>query len=258
MIEKTTQYQLGGDRKIVGTDRTDLWWLYPATTFAVFTVFVIYATFRAFENNCYQFENYLSPFCSPKITVGWTLFGFHISPALWVLPFPLLFRLTCYYYRKAYYRTFFWDPPACAVGEPFSRKGYSGEAGFPLVLQNIHRYTWYFITAQLILLWIDAVSAFIWQGGFHIGIGSLIFLLNVIFLSGYVFGCHAWRHLAGGSINCFSRSGSSQMRHGLWEKVSRLNERHGTWAWLSLVSVGFTDFYVRSLCTGLFHEIRFF
>ena len=31
---------------------------------------------------------------------------------------PLGFRGTCYYYRKAYYRAFFWDPPACAIEEP--------------------------------------------------------------------------------------------------------------------------------------------
>ena len=33
------------------------------------------------------------------------------------LPFLLLFRLTCYYYRKAYYRSFWISPPACAVPE---------------------------------------------------------------------------------------------------------------------------------------------
>ena len=36
------------------------------------------------------------------------------------------FRVTCYYYRGAYYKAFWADPPACTVGEP--RKTYLGEA----------------------------------------------------------------------------------------------------------------------------------
>ena len=47
------------------------------------------------------------------------------------------FRLTCYYYRGAYYKAFWADPPSCAVGEP--RKSYWGERSFPLILQNVHR-----------------------------------------------------------------------------------------------------------------------
>ena len=40
-----------------------------------------------------------------------------ISPALLILIFPLGFRMTCYYYRKAYYRSFWLAPPACAVSD---------------------------------------------------------------------------------------------------------------------------------------------
>ena len=240
------------------TSRTDLWWLRPVATFIVFSAFILYATWRTFENNFYQYQNYLSPFYSPKFTVGWKLFGWHISPALFIMPFPLIFRGTCYYYRKAYYRVFFWDPPACAVSEPYSRRDYSGEAGFPLVLQNIHRYAWYAILFFMGDLWWDTFRAFVWRGGFHVGIGSLVFLINIILLSGYTFGCHAWRHLSGGCLNCYSCSPSNEKRYGLWAKVTQLNERHGLWAWMSLISVGLTDFYVRCLCTGLFKEVRFF
>ena len=42
------------------------------------------------------------------------------------------------YYRGAYYKAFWADPPACSVGEP--RKTYLGERYFPLILQNVHRY----------------------------------------------------------------------------------------------------------------------
>jgi len=55
-------------------------------------------------------------------------------PALLILWIPGLFRLTCYYYRGAYYKSFWADPPACAVSEP--RKKYLGERSFPLILQN--------------------------------------------------------------------------------------------------------------------------
>ena len=69
---------------------------------------------------------------------GWWPGWLPFSPALIILPFPALFRFTCYYYRGAYYKAFWADPPACTVGEPRDR--YLGERYFPLVFQNIHRY----------------------------------------------------------------------------------------------------------------------
>ena len=57
------------------------------------------------------------------------------------LVFVLGFRLTCYYYRKAYYRAFWRAPSACAVREPHAK--YTGETRFPLIAQNVHRYFWY-------------------------------------------------------------------------------------------------------------------
>ena len=92
-------------------------------------------------------RNLISPFYSPCLTAscvpGSHPFGtlvacWTISPALLILIFPLGFRLTCYYYRKAYYRSFWWSPPACAVAD--AHGSYSGETRFPLILQNIHRY----------------------------------------------------------------------------------------------------------------------
>ena len=58
---------------------------------------------------------YLSPLASPYFEtkgLGIPL----VTPAILILPFPGLFRFTCYYYRKAYYRSFAMTPPACAVG----------------------------------------------------------------------------------------------------------------------------------------------
>ena len=96
------------------TLRTDRWWLAPLTTFVVFSAFVVYATIRAFQGANYYASPYLSPFYSPCLgdcvegasDFGQPFAGFPLSAALIILIFPLGFRMTCYYYRKAYYRAF--------------------------------------------------------------------------------------------------------------------------------------------------------
>src|SRR5262249_6395843 len=153
-----------------------------------------------------------------------------------------------YYYRKAYYRAFWADPPACAVGEP--RKSYWGENHWPLLLQNIHRYFLYFAVLFLCLLWWDAIQAFWWptnragapsNGQLGVGLGTLIMVANCVLLTGYTFGCHSLRHLIGGRLNCFScpmNNGSRAYQTGtgykLWRLATRFNEHHMLWAWLSL------------------------
>ena len=66
--------------------------------------------------------------------------------------------MTCYYYRKAYYRAFWFSPPACAVPEP--HKSYSGETRFPLIIQNVHRWFWYAAVVVGVILTYDVVLAF--------------------------------------------------------------------------------------------------
>ena len=253
------------------TERKDCWWAQPLATFIVFTSFVVYVTWRTFENNFYNTlkywpqylhkfgPHYLSPLYSPTFDLH--LGGFAISPALWILPFPLFFRATCYYYRKAYYRAYFWDPVACAVDEVASRKHYTGEREFPFILQNLHRYAFYFAAIIMAILWWDAFDAFRMtdvNGGVHffVGVGSLVFLINVVLLSMYTFSCHSWRHLLGGCINCFSCSSTSKTRHGIWERVSHLNENHALWAWLSLFSVALAGLYVRLVASGAITDLR--
>src|SRR6201988_1590658 len=168
------------------TLRTDRWWLYPLATFVVFSVFVVYATWRAFAGSHYFVEPYLSPFYSPCLgdcVAGSSDFGqpfswWPLSAALIVLIFPLGFRLSCYYYRKAYYRSFWLSPPACAVGEPHGK--YTGERGFPLILPNSHRCWWSAAVPTLFLLAVDAVLSFNWDGEFGMGLGSLVMTANVV------------------------------------------------------------------------------
>ncbi|HZS52517.1 MAG TPA: hypothetical protein VFA54_16740 [Bryobacterales bacterium] len=235
------------------TLRRDAWWTELLPVIILLGLFGIYATVRAFEGNYYEWGPYLSPFYSPLIDAQhqwWPL-----SPAILILPFPLLFRVTCYYYRKAYYRAFFLDPPACAVGEPGEHR-YQGETSFPFILQNLHRYFFLIALVILAILWYDAIVAFDFDGHFGIGLGSLIMLVNVLLLTGYTLGCHSLRHLIGGKLDCFSCAVAGGPRHNAWKWVTRLNEHHMFWAWTSLISVGSTDAYIRMLAAHAITDLR--
>ena len=234
------------------TLRRDNWWLEILPVVVVLGGFGLYATLRAFEGSYYEWGPYLSPFYSPLIDAGHRWWKF--SPALLILAGPLGFRATCYYYRKAYYRAFFLDPPACAVGEP--RLAYKGETSFPFILQNLHRYFLYLAIVFLAFLWYDAILSFSWNGSFGIGMGSLVMTANIILLSLYTLSCHSVRHLVGGKLDCFSCTASTRSRHTGWRGASFLNERHMLFAWLSLFSVGLTDFYIRMVSSGAIKDIR--
>ena len=105
----------------------------------------------------YEAEGYLSPLFSPLIGPPWL--PTWISPGLLILWIPLGFRATCYYYRKAYYRFYFADPPGCAVGEPTIHRRYRMETAFPFILQNLHRYFLYLAFVPLFFLWVDACAS---------------------------------------------------------------------------------------------------
>jgi hypothetical protein len=245
------------------TLRQDRWWLYPAATFTVFFAFIIYATIRAFMGSDYYSAPYLSPFYSPCLgdcVDGSSDFGqpfgwWPLSAALIILIFPLGFRLTCYYYRKAYYRSFWLSPPACAVAEPHGK--YTGETRFPLILQNIHRWFWYAAAIVWVILTYDAVLAFRDADGNwgHMGLGTLLMAANVVLLGLYTFSCHSCRHITGGRLRHFSKH---PVRYKLWTWVSKLNARHAQFAWYSLFSVAIVDAYIWLLAANIFNDPRFF
>ena len=246
------------------TLRTDTWWLLPATVVLVLGAFIVYSTWAAFQNAHYFVAPYLSPFYSPCLSksclhpsfgvglpdIRMPIIGL-VSPAFLILWGPGLFRLTCYYYRKAYYRSFWLSPPSCAVRDV--HESYTGETRFPLVFQNLHRYAWYVAVVFICLLTWDAILAFRFPDGFGIGVGTLVMWINVIFLAGYTFSCHSCRHLCGGSVNRFH---GAPLRYRVWRFVSRLNERHPLFAWLSLFSVGLTDLYIRLVSMGVIRDLR--
>ena len=243
------------ESRLGSTLRRDAWWIEILPVIIVMGGFSVYATLRAFEGNFYSWGPYLSPFYSPLIDPQhhwWPL-----SPALLILAGPLGFRATCYYYRKALYRAFLLDPPACAVGE-FPRRNYSGETKFPFILQNVHRYFFYLAVLFICFLWYDAVRSFFFDGHFGVGVGTLVLTLNVSLLSLYTFSCHSLRHLAGGKLDCFSCATFGKPRYKAWQWLTILNERHMWFAWMSLISVGFADFYVRLVASGAIQDARIF
>jgi len=252
------------------TLRTDKWWLQPAITFGVLFSFVIYATFRAFENKYYFAEPLISPFYSPCLTTscepGAVLsifgqpfnnkyFGIGISPALFILIFPLGFRMTCYYYRKAYYRAFWMSPPACGVAEPHTK--YTGETRAPLILQNSHRWFFYAGLVFNVILTYDTILAFRnadkeWG---HMSVGTLVFLFSTSMLWMYSLSCHTCRHTLGGRLKHFSKH---PVRYKAWTFVSELNHKHATFAWVSLFGVAGADIYVRAVASGAITNFYFF
>jgi hypothetical protein len=255
------------------TARTDNWWAGPLFTFVVFTTFVVYTTWALFQAEYYYAEPYLSPYYSPVLFTDYTANGaapvdhawfgawpswwpdfIPSSPAMLILIFPLSFRMSCYYYRKAYYRSFAGSPPGCAVGPLGGKRKYNGETKL-LLIQNVHRFALYAALAFIFLLGYDAVIAFWRHGEFGIGVGTIILTINVVLIACYTFGCHSLRHLVGGRKDCMS-CGKNTMQYQAWKKVSWFNARHMQFAWASLIWVMVTDLYVRLVSMGKITDLN--
>jgi hypothetical protein len=252
----------------VRTLRRDAWWRNPAATVVFLTVIVVYATWAVFQNAYYyvgvaSHRDLISPLYSPCITGscvpgargGFAITWWHLSPGLLALIVPGAFRVTCYYYRKAYYRGFWQSPPACGVADAHPR--YTGETRFPLVLQNLHRYFFVLALVFNVILTIDAVMAFRLPGagGIGVSVGTVVLCVNAAFLWLYSASCHACRHLCGGNLDRFSKHPA---RFRLWKLVSVLNARHMQIAWASLAIVAFADLYVRLVASGTFSDPKIF
>ncbi|PXY77321.1 MAG: hypothetical protein CXX81_12510, partial [Methanobacteriota archaeon] len=206
----------------------------------------------AIEN---QGSHVLSPLFSPLILPGGDGLGgpipeflWWMSPAMFILIFPAGFRGTCYYYRKAYYRAFFQQPTACAVSKPWN--AYKGETKL-LVVQNLHRYFMYAALVYLPILSYDVLLSTHFEGGsWGFSVGTLVLALNVILLTGYTLGCHAFRHLIGGGTNDWTSSGIARLKYKFWSLSTYLNVKHKDWALFSLFWVMFADFYVYACTMG--------
>ena len=247
------------------TNRRDSWAIYPVVQAIVFTFCASYLMFSGVIWNpiggpAYEVDGYLSPLFSPLLVFPnmptW------LSPGLLILWIPIGFRATCYYYRKAYYRFYFADPPGCAVGEPTVHRRFALENAFPFILQNLHRYMLYLAFIPLTFLWLDLLPAFnilpahtVIDERPRIGVGGVLFLVNVILLTGYSLSCHSLRHLVGGRVDCFSCTKARRVRYTLWQRLTDLNRSHMWWAWSSLITVTLADMYVRLLAVGAFTDL---
>ena len=245
------------------TLRRDQWWRQPAVTGGFLAIAVIYLTWASLVNKDYYAAPYISPLYSPCLATTCVKgSGFHwipwlswLAPAVIIIGGPTGFRLTCYYYRKAYYRAFWQAPTACAVREPHAK--YTGETRLPLILQNLHRYFFYIALIFNVILTIDAVLGFRNAAGQwgHMGLGTLVLIGNAGLLWLYSLSCHACRHITGGRLKHFSKH---PIRYKAWTLVSRLNSKHMQLAWISLGWVLVTDLYIRLVASGAFADPRFF
>jgi hypothetical protein len=248
--------------------RRDLWWVKTLIVFLALSGFVAYSTWAALQNAYYTFGPYLSPMYSPELwgasphawfgpKPDWYPSWLPFSPAIIVFLLPGGFRITCYYYRGAYYKSHWASPPACAVGKP--QKSYRGEQKLPLIIQNVHRYFMYAAVAFLFVLAYDAYKGFFgWVGEdggqeFQLRVGGLILLINLVLLAGYTFGCHSLRHVVGGGRDEMSKR---PLALQMWRCATCFNRRHQAWAWTSLIWVAWTDLYVRLCAMGILSDWR--
>jgi len=238
----------------LATLRSDGWWVEPAAIAVGLTVFLGYLTVTAFIDGWkYEIGPYLSPVFEPKLHGPYG--AWYFSPALLILAVPVGFRATCYYYRRAYYRSYLLSPPACAVGD-FQRK-YSGEQRFPLILQNLHRFFMYGALVFVPILWYGAIRSFHDPDeGWGIGAGSIVLCVNAFLLMMYTFSCHSFRHYIGGGLDCFSCTGWTRARKHLWDRISVWNVNHRLYAWMSLVFIVFTDLYIRLVANDVITDLN--
>jgi hypothetical protein len=258
---------------VVRTRRIDHWWLEPACTAVGLVLLFGYLTYRAFDATYVWHDPYVSPAVAPPVftpaagypgavPVDHAWFG--AFPAWWpafvpqtpalVLPWmAIAFRFTCYYYRGALYRSFVWSPPTCAVRGV--RANYRGETAL-LLFQNLHRYALYGGLFLLACLWWEGFAAFFRDGRFGVGVGTVVMMVNAALLSAWTFGCHSWRHLIGGRMDCFTCAGATSPRYTLWRGTSWLNQRHAAFAWASLVWVVITDVYIYLAATGSIRDLN--
>ncbi len=187
--------------------------------------------------------------------------GLLFSPALLILWAPGGFRLTCYYYRGAYYKAFLGRSAGLhrrRTAQDVSRRAlvsaHHAECASLLSLSRAHLHR----ASSLIDVWkamwfADPATG---KTSFGIGVGTIVLAINVVLARRL----HLWLSFAAPSRRRISRSTFASRRPAIsaYRCVSCLNRRHMLWAWMSLFWVGFSDLYVRLCSMGVWHDFRFF
>ena len=228
------------------------------------TVLLGYVVVRLFMRQWYWVAeyNYLTPLYSPCISASCTPGSTHFGAIFGDLPiwiplpivvFPVLlgFRGTCYYYRKAVYRSILQSPTACA------RRGARPAVPRREPVLPLHE------LAPVLLLPGEPAAAdqHLRRGARRSSrpaasasaSGRSSSWSTSLLLWGYTLGCHACRHIVGGKLKHFSRN---PLRYAMWNRISTLNARHMQFAWASLVSVTLTDVYIMAVSAGWISDLR--
>ena len=232
-----------------------------------------YLTFRAFNATYVWFDPYISPTVAPPfftptsgcpgaVPLDHAWFGafpswwppfLPQSPAFFAPALAIAFRLTCYYYRGACYKAAFMKPPNCAVGgAPF---GYRGEQALLLFPEPAPLHAlWRSVSTGVLVV---GRTGGVLQGRprFGIGVGGRDGSERYV-VDRSTFGCHSWRHLIGGRLDCFTCDNAISPGYGLWKGSTWMNERHIAFAWFSLVWVAFTDFYIYLVSSGMIRDLN--
>jgi hypothetical protein len=177
------------------------------------------------------------------------------SPTVLIVPIPGLFRLTCYAYRKDYHRHLFHHPLGCDNPERDEKhsQGYTGERNAIFQFENLHRYFLYAGISLLPFFYYDFYFSLTnySHGSLILTLGSLVILANALTLTSWTLSCHAFRHLIGGNIDCYSCVPAGKTRKSIFDVQSWWNSHHEALAWISLLSIIFADLYIRAVVAGV-------
>ncbi len=191
------------------TSRRDSWWSTPLVVFTVFSPLSSTPRGQRFKTHTTNSGLILSPFYSPVLWGDSSHAWFGPQPAWWpgVLPFsPALVDSSVPWPVPIHVLLLPWRLLQGVLGGSAelrrrrTAQGYLGENSFPLILQNVHRYFFYFAVIFIFILSYDVWLA-LWftnpvtlRKQFGIGVGTILLLVNVILLASYTFGCHSGRH----------------------------------------------------------------
>ncbi len=178
------------------------------------------------------------------------------TPTVLILPLVVLFRLTCYAYRKDYHRHLFRHPNGCLtdIRLDANTRGYSGETGF-FRLENLHRYFMYTAWGVLPFFFYDVYKSMVYSGSFTFTVGTIILAVNAILVTFYTFSCHSFRHLTGGYKDCFGCPSNLNKKNSFFKVQSRFNAHHEAFAWASLIMFVFVDAFLRGMLAGVIPNI---
>ena len=216
--------------------RVDAWWVTPVITAAVLGAFVVYATWAGLQNAYYWADPYLSPFYSPCLSANCahpdvTIFGdwWKWSPAMLILGRPVGSGSPATTTARpttgpssGHHR-----PAPC----PTRARSTSARRRFPLILQNVHRYFFYFALAHPVHPLVGRDPGLQLPRRLRDRRGHAVLSVNAALLTLYTLSCHSCRHLCGGNLDLFSKAPT---RYALWKQLTVLNERHAQIAWVSL------------------------